>query len=225
MAEPRQFQKIDILIPGYSIEDLPTDLNERSAASLLNAFSVAWHPWLLSSADCLPAFKQAEATELPTGQHIVLVPACSEDWLGHDWKEHFADTQSIVLHECCDRDEWLSVIADSFAAAFPAIDAALLNHFFALGTCHLQVSLLSRRMHHYVDPDHYLLESETLAAARAAIAGNSELAHDHLRRCFECLLDCREQFQPVNCYLVDVCLPSDQTTAEELVPLWIDPKL
>ena len=220
MAEPRQFQKIDILIPGYSIEDLPTDLNERGASSLLNAFSVAWHPWLLSAADCLPAFKQAEATELPTGQHIVLIPECSEDWLGHEWKDHFDDTLSVVLYQCSDRAEWLSKIEQHFATEFSSVNTDLLNHFFALGTCHLQVALLSRRMHHYVDPDHYLLESEALAAARAAISGNSELAHDHLRRCFECLLDCREQFQPVNCYLVDLCLPSDQTTAEDLGDLF-----
>ena len=191
MADPRQFQKIDILIPGYSIEDIPTDLNESKAASLLNAFSVAWHPWLLSAANCVPAFKQAESTELPTGQHIVLVPSCSEDWLGHDWKEHFADTLSVVLHNCSDRTEWLAAISEHFADEWPAVDSELLSHFFALGTVHLQVSLLSRRMHHYVDPDSYLLESETLAAAKAALEGDHAAAHEHLRRCFECLQECR----------------------------------
>ncbi len=216
MAEPRKFQKIDILIPGYSIEDIPTDLNERSAASLLNAFSVAWHPWLLSASGGLPNFKQAESTELPTGQHIVLIPECSEDWLGHDWKEHFSDTLSVVLDGCSDRSQYLAKITENFSDEFSPVDDELLAHFFALGTCHLQVSLLSRRMHHFVDPDQYLLESESLAAAKAAIEGRSESAHDHLRRCFECLLECREQFQPVSCFLLDVCLPSDQTTAQEL---------
>ncbi|MCP4784430.1 MAG: hypothetical protein GY903_06830 [Fuerstiella sp.] len=216
MTHSADFQEITILIPGYSIEDLPSDLNERNAASLLNAFSVAWHPWLLRRSARIPEFRQAESTELPTGQHIVFVPECSEDWLGHDWQEKLSHTLSVVLHGCGDRDEWIRSIDAEFGVDAEAIPESLLADFFALGTTHLQVLLLSRRMHHFVDPDGYLLESEAFAAAEAAIAGNEALARDHLRRCFECLLDCREQFYPVDCFLLDMCLPSDQTTAADL---------
>ena len=67
MSKSRDFQDTRILIPGYSVEDLPTDLNEANASSLLNAFSVAWHPYLLSRSQALPDAFQAESTELPTG--------------------------------------------------------------------------------------------------------------------------------------------------------------
>ncbi|MDG1897555.1 MAG: hypothetical protein P8J37_21875 [Fuerstiella sp.] len=216
MTHSADFQEITILIPGYSIEDLPSDLNERNAASLLNAFAVAWHPWLLNRSAGIPEFRQAESTELPTGQHLILVPECSEDWLGHDWQEKLSDTVSVVFHGCGDRDEWTKAIDEEFGAAAEAIPEALLADFFALGTTHLQVMLLSRRMHHFVDPDSYLLESEAFAAAEAAIAGDEVKARDHLRRCFECLLDCREQFYPVESFLLDMCLPSDQTSATDL---------
>ncbi|MEO2019904.1 MAG: hypothetical protein ABGZ53_36685 [Fuerstiella sp.] len=216
MTHSADFQEISILIPGYSIEDLPSDLNERNAASLLNAFAVAWHPWLLRRSVRIPEFRQAESTELPTGQHIIFVPECSEDWLGHDWQEKLSDTLSVVFHGCGDRDEWIRAIDAEFGVDAEAIPESLLADFFALGTTHLQVLLLSRRMHHFVDPDGYLLETEAFAAAEAAVAGNESLARDHLRRCFECLLDCREQFYPVDCFLLDMCLPSDQTTAADL---------
>ncbi|MEO1982959.1 MAG: hypothetical protein ABGZ24_20810, partial [Fuerstiella sp.] len=216
MTDSADFQEITILIPGYSIEDLPSDLNERNAASLLNAFAVAWHPWLLHRSARIPEFRQAESTEMPTGQQIVFVPECSEDWLGHDWQEKLSDTLSVVFHGCGDRDEWTRAIDAEFGVDAEAIPESLLADFFALGTTHLQVLLLSRRMHHFVDPDGHLLETEAFAAAEAAIAGNEQQARDHLRRCFECLLDCREQFFPVDCFLLDMCLPSDQTTAADL---------
>ena len=221
MSSHNEYQQIDILIPGYSIEDIPSDLPEKSAASLLNAVATAWHPAVLLAARSLPSFTQAEATELPTGQHIVFIPECSEEWLGHDWPDHFDDTLSLVISECHQRDDYLNRIT----AALPDTDRFapdVVRRFLALGTCYMQVTLLSRRMHHYVDPDNYLLETETLAAAEAAAAGNTAGCEQHLQRCFECLLDCREQFYPVDCYFVDVCLPSDQTTAAELVELLSD---
>lgn len=217
MTNDHDYQQIDILIPGYSVEDLPTDLNENSAASLLNAFAVAWHPKLLLAAKSIPEWRQAESTELPTGQHIVFIPECSEDWLGHDWQNHFDDTFSIVFHAAHNREDYLQLVDQHFPEG--DICPQLLPHFFALGTCHLQVMLLSRKLHHFVDPDSVLLQSEAIAAAQAAIAGRDDDAKDHLRRCFECLLECREQFHPVDCFLVDVCLPSDQTSADELVEL------
>lgn len=219
MTDSREFQGIRILIPGYSIEDLPTDLNEQSAASLLNAFSVAWHPWLLNASMSIPEARQAEATELPQGQHVVLVPEASEDWLAHDWQQQLADSPHSPIHGCSSRESWLEAIQSTFGTGKTALDEELVTEFLALGTCHLLVLLLSRRMHHFVDPDHYLLESEAFAAAQAATEGNPTAARDHLRRCFECLLDCREQFHPVDCFLMDICLPSEQSESAELTAL------
>ncbi|MEQ9411867.1 MAG: hypothetical protein RIK87_29400 [Fuerstiella sp.] len=218
MTDSPAFQEITVLIPGYSIEDLPTDLNEPAASSLLNAFAVAWHPTLLQRSRGIPQVRQAESTEMPTARQIVMVPECSEDWLGHDWKERLEDTLSIAFSGCSDRDDWLAAIAERFGHD-ESLSPELLPDFFALGTCHLQVMLLSRRMHHFVDPDNYVLEAQAMAAAEAAIAGNTDVARDHLRRCFDCLLECREQFQPVDCCMIDVCLPSDQTTGDELTQL------
>lgn len=219
MTISRDFQDIRILIPGYSVEDLPTDLNEADAASLLNAFSIAWHPSLLARSGGLPAAFQAESTELPMGQHFLLVPQCSEDWLAHDWHEQLLDTLSLTFRSCSGRDEWLTVIDSHFPDDRAVLSEDLLQDFFALGTNHLLVTWLSRRMHHFVEPDQHLLAAEAFAAATAALAGDVETSREHLRRCFECLLDCREQFHPTDCFLLDICLPSDQTTGDEIAEL------
>ena len=38
------------LVPSHSLEDFPTELPEKEAASLLNSWVVPWHPRLLASA-------------------------------------------------------------------------------------------------------------------------------------------------------------------------------
>ena len=216
MTDSAEFQDIRILIPGYSIEDLPTDLDEAEASSLLNAFAVAWHPWLLKQSAALPDVYQAEATELPTGKHLVLIPECSESWLGCDWKLELLETESDILHGCEDRQQWLTLLAERYGSELPAIDEQLQADFLAFGTAWLQVRLMSRRMHFFVDPEQNKLEDAIFSAADSAIAGHVDESKRHLKAAFECLLDCREQFYPVECYLIDLCLPSDQSTAAEL---------
>lgn len=216
MTDSAEFHDIRILIPGYSIEDLPTDLDEAEASSLLNAFAVAWHPWLLKQSAALPDVYQAEATELPTGQHLVLIPECSESWLGPDWKLELQETECHVFHGCSDRIDWLNQIQDRYGSHLPKIDQRLQDDFFAFGTAWLQVRIMSRRMHFFVDPEQNKLEISIFEAADSALAGNVEAAKQHLKAAFECLLDCREQFYPVDCFLIDLCLPSEQSTAAEL---------
>lgn len=215
-----EFQDIRILIPGYSIEDLPTDLDDREASSLLNAFAVAWHPKLLVRSAALPDVYQAEATELPTGQHFLLIPECSESWLGADWKLELEETESVVFYGSHERSEWAQQIHEAIQTASDGddqpLDQDLLADFFAFGIAWLQVRLMSRRMHFFVDPDQNRLDESVLAAASDAIAGNIDSARKHLTTAAECLLDCREQFYPVDCYLLDLCLPADGASANDL---------
>ena len=61
-----------ILIPSHSLEDFPTELGEDEAASLLNAFAVAWHPRLLATTGVIPNWQRADEPTDPTpGQLFV----------------------------------------------------------------------------------------------------------------------------------------------------------
>lgn len=229
------FSEISVLIPGYSIEDLPTDLQEDDAASLLNAIACAWHPALLSYSGSIPILRQAESLTGYPGRRVVLVPSVSESWMPHEWRKILRDQQHIVIDKCTNRDEWLRAIAaasSEFAApanttgvdnevapeSTPAEirQPILVDHFLSLGIVILQVSLLSRRRHHYVDPDTMLLNTEIHLAADASMQGDEETCRRHLQRCFEHLRETRERFFPMDCYLVDFCLPSEQEPTESI---------
>lgn len=253
MPASQEFSEISVLIPGYSIEDLPTDLPEEEAASLLNAIACAWHPRLLQHSNSIPIFRQAESLTGYAGRRVVFVPATSESWMPHEWRAVFREQGHIVLAGCSKREEWLAAIDDALAEeqqeksaadqnrastgdldshseSIPAADATqpvqsiaiapvLVDHFLALGIVMLQVQLLSRRRHHFVDADNILLSREVRLAADASLAGDSDTVKSHLMRCFEHLRDTREKFYPMNCYLLDICLPSDEETTSGISQL------
>ncbi|MBL8808919.1 MAG: hypothetical protein JNM43_01980 [Planctomycetaceae bacterium] len=226
MTDRTEFSEISILIPGYSIEDLPTDLAEDDAASLLNAIACAWHPRLLAQSSSLPMLRQAESLYGFPGRRVVLVPQCAESWMPHEWRSVLREQDHVVLDRCNSREQWLAAIdaqvslppgdASTEDPAPTAAEPALADHFLALGTVIVQLQLLSRRRHHFVDPDQFLLQREATAAAKASLAGDESLVREHLKTCFEHLRDIREKVYPQNCYLIDLLVPGEIDTAESI---------
>lgn len=232
MSVCNDFSEISVLIPGYSIEDLPTDLPEDSASSLLNAVACAWHPRLLQLSTSIPLFRQAESLSGYPGRRIILVPSASESWMPHEWRSALRDQGHIVISSCVTRDEWLMAINGAIDKELPPIASLhgstepkqdLVPHFLALGTVLLQTQLLSRRRHHFVDPDNILIGREVRLAADAFLNGDVETAQVHLRKCFEHVRETRERFHPMNCYLIDICIPSDDETPETILDLLQSP--
>ena len=253
MSVSQVFSEISVLIPGYSIEDLPTDLPEEDAASLLNAVACAWHPRLLQRSSSIPLFRQAESLTGYSGRRIVFVPAPSESWMPHEWRAVFREQGHIVLAGCSKREDWLTAIDAALADEAGASDDAnsddaniadaeatrdgsvctgadasqlngdspptpvLIDHFLALGIVLLQVQLLSRRRHHFVDADNLLLSREVRLAADASLLGDEATVRTHLLRCFEHLRDTREKFYPMNCYLLDLCIPGDDAQTSQVL--------
>ncbi len=224
MPAANDFSEISVLIPGYSIEDLPTDLPEDGASSLLNAVACAWHPRLIQRSTSIPLFRQAESLSGYPGRRIVLVPQPSESWMPHEWRSVLRDQGHIVIAGCVSREDWLAAIETSLnddeagtldsTEASPSITSPILvNHFLSLGTVLLQTQLLSRRRHHFVDADNLLLGRQIRLAADASLIGDDAAARTHLARCFEHLRETRERFYPLNCYLIDICIPSDDEEA------------
>lgn len=227
MSVCNDFSEISVLIPGYSIEDLPTDLPEDGASSLLNAVACAWHPRLLRLSTSIPLFRQAESLSGYPGRRIILVPSASESWMPHEWRSALRDQGHIVISSCVTREEWLTAINGAVDKESPPITSEsstvseldLVPHFLALGTVLLQTQLLSRRRHHFVDPDNVLIGREVRLAADAFLIGDAETARVHLRRCFEHVRETRERFHPMNCYLIDICIPSDDEAPETILNL------
>ncbi|RPI88182.1 MAG: hypothetical protein EHM42_04575, partial [Planctomycetaceae bacterium] len=87
-----------------------------------------------------------------------------------------------------------------------AVDPHLAADFLALGFCHLQIELLTRKMRNFSSLDEVHLRREAVSAAEAAVAGDAETARARLAECFQVLTEARERFYPVDCFLLDLCL-------------------
>jgi alpha-mannosidase len=193
------------LIPSHSLEDFPTDLGETEAASLLNSFAVLWHPVLLANARVLPRWHRADDPPDATQRRLILVPTHCEGWLPSGWAERVASEGCVVLRHLSERQE---LVDQALAPLAPPAEVHpdVVADFLALGACHLQVELLTRKMRNFSSIDEAHLRREAVAAAEAAVAGQNDQARAALKECFDILLGARERFYPVDCYLLDLCL-------------------
>ena len=212
------YTDIVVLIPSHSLEDFPTELQENPAASLLNAFAVVWHPVLLHEAKCLPRWDRSDSPPDSLENRLIVVPTACEDWLPGGWVGYAEKQGAVVVSGKEHRAEMIEAALGPLESA-KSIDEEIVKDFLALGSCYLQVELLTRHMHYYSNLDEVQLERETLAAAEAAVNGDLETARNHLRSAFECLLEARERFYPVECYLIDLCLVIPRLAEEQREPL------
>ncbi|MDA1014295.1 MAG: hypothetical protein O3A00_07555 [Planctomycetota bacterium] len=199
------FEDLIILIPSHSLEDFPTEPNEKDAGGLLNAFSVAWHPVLMGTSKVVANWHRADEPPDTVENRLILVPTACESWLPGGWKKRAIEDGATVVVVDKDRDAAVQA-AIAPVECDAEIDPDLVADFLALGTAYLQMELLTRQMHYFSNLDEVHLHREAISAAEAALANDGSTAQTHLRGCFESLMEARERFYPVDCYLLDVCL-------------------
>jgi len=212
------FEQLLVLIPSHGLEDLPTELAEKPAASLLNGFACLWHPSLIAATGQLPRWQRADAPETQFTKKLVLVPLSCMDLLPAGWIEQSREEGSVVITGEHEREKMLARALEPLGE-IPALDPELVADFLAFGTCYLLLELLTRRMRSYGNIDEVTLEREIVAAAAAAIQQDGDAARKHLSLCFEKLLESRERFYPVECFLLDLCLVAPNTGNDRLQQL------
>jgi alpha-mannosidase len=204
------YHDVVILFPGHGLEDFPTDLPDDKAAGLLNAFAVSWHPTLLAAVKSLPVEHRADVPPAITAGRLIFVPPACDEVVPEGWIEQARMDGATVINGLTERDDLVRALLQSpgladLSEAAP-VDADLVADFFALGTCRLQLELLTRRMHHFGTSDDAQFRHQVISAAEAVVAGDVAAAEEALIRCFEALTETRERFYPVECYLLDLCL-------------------
>lgn len=198
------YEDLIILIPSHSLEDFPTEAPDAQAASLLNSFVVPWHPQLLSSAGVVPRWHRADTPPEVCSNRLIMLSSKSQEVVPHGWVNEARAQGATVICEMNERREML--LAALRPLETQPVDPDLAADFFALGFCYLQIELLTRHMRHFGSMDEIHFQREAVAAANAAMAGDSTTAKARLTSCFELLTEARERFYPTDCYLIDLCL-------------------
>jgi alpha-mannosidase len=217
-----KYKELLVLVPCHSLEDFPTELAEEPAASLLNAFSILWHPSLLASTGAFPRWERADEVVSVEPDRLIVVPLPSQEMVPSTWIERARREGSTVIAGEHDREKMLAAALDPLDEN-PELDPELVADFLALGTVHLQAELLTRHMRNFSHLDEVHMHREATAAAQAAVSGDSGTARTHLQHCFEMLLECRERFYPVDCYLIDLALVTPELAGDALKRLLDSP--
>lgn len=210
-----QYDDLLILISSHSLEDFPSDLGEPEASSLLNAFAATWHPHLLANAKLIPRWHRADNPPDELQKRLIVVPTHCEGWLPYDWSQRITDAGSVVIKGQSDRDPIITQALAPLGELSP-VSADLVADFYALGLAHLFIELLTRKMRNYSSLDLEQLRRDAVTAAEAAVAGRNDDSRAHLKECFELLLEGRNRFYPVDCFLIDLCLVIPRLSGAEL---------
>lgn len=238
------YNDLIVLIPSHSLEDFPTDLPDDKAEGLLNGYAVLWHPRLLASARVLPSWHRADQPPAFTRERLIIIPPTCDERVSPEWIDRARAEEGIVITGVSKRSELVAAVLEPLDRPEPVasdapeeatenaiapipppqVSAELVADFLALGSCHLQIELLTRRMHHFTNLDEAHLKREAIAAADAALDDDEAAARTHLRNCFEILLEARERFYPVDCFLIDLCLVVPTLAGEPFAKLLATPR-
>lgn len=221
------FDEVIVLLPCQSLDEFPSHLQSAEAEGVLAAWSAIWHPALVAATGRLPAWRRADSM-VDVSQRLIVVPAVAEPALveGIDAKAE-ADGGRLI-RGLSHRPEIVAALLAALGemiggepaaqqlAAQASIDPSLVDDFLALGTCHLYGELLARRMRYGSTIDESRLQTHTVDAAKAAVAGNIERAKEELSQAFGVLLEARGRYYPVDSSLVDLTLVAGTTLGASL---------
>lgn len=209
------YKQLTVLIPSHGIEDLPTELSEKPAASLINAFASVWHPRLIAESGVLPRWQRGDSPFTDSSPQLFVVPTCCDDQIPEGWIEQARSEGNTVVRGEVERDQILSQILEPLGNG-PEVDPELVADFLAFGTTWLLLHLLTQRMRSYSNIDEVTLQREMVSAAQAALHQDDTAARTRLRGCYEMLQEARERFYPVECFLLDLCLVTPDLVGDSL---------
>src|SRR4051794_11383581 len=205
-----KYQELIILLPCHSLEDFPTYHEGDDAQSLLASWSALWHPELLAAAGQAPSWRRVDEPPSEVRERLIVVPSVCVQRLPTGFAQRVNDEGGVLIRKTTSREEIvaaaLAPLADSRNATEGVLDSAIQSDlaadFLALGYCYLQIELLTRQMRYASNLDESYFKGTALAAAVAAVEGNSELAREKLAACFSLLAEERDHYYPVDAFIL-----------------------
>jgi alpha-mannosidase len=209
-----KFQRLTVLLPCHSLEDLSLKRDAYQSDGLLAAWSMLWHPALIASAQSAPGWTSASSPPEDVDGALIAIPAAADSELSYDWRERAEMGEGFLVAQA-DRDAMLES-ALAMLDDCPQVDAELVADFQALGLCYFYVELLTRQLRYMSNLDESTLQNRAVSAANAAVAGDVETARNDLQAAFDLLNEAREYFYPNEAHLVDLTLVAPTTIGKEL---------
>ena len=149
-----------ILFPCYQWDDFPRSLADRQAAGLLAGWTILWHPHFLVSTDQLPSWCRADQPPDQWNNVLAILPVASENRFPDQLREKIAEGGGKHVACAPSRSELLTQLKSDGILPETHSEAAqeLLNDFFALGYCYLQVQLMTRQLRYATHLDQAVFE-------------------------------------------------------------------
>jgi len=211
-----RFDRLIALLPCQSLEEFDLDRRDNDAEQLLAAWSALWHPALLADARALPGWLPAVCPPTEFTNHLIVVPDCCAGPIPDDWHSAAEQAGACVARGFSRRDEIVAAALDRLAPDRRAVAPELAADFLALGYCHFQIEILTRKLRYMSNLDEAGLRDAAVAAADAALCGDAAETRRHLQAAFDRLHEAREYFYPVEPRLLDLTLAAPSTIGQTL---------
>jgi alpha-mannosidase len=213
---------LSLLVPSHSLDDFPVHLVGSDAAGVLEAWSALWHPGLLAAAGKIPSFLFSGDSLAKSDRPLVIVPSASRSYVTDDELSLAVEHGALVVDSGASREEFvaralqLAELGDGLSESSPSTQTERIADFYALGFAYLQTELLTKRMRYSSHLDEGKFQRAVVAASQAWTAGDSNLAKQQLSTAFDCLMQARSQFYPVDAFLIDIVLVASTTIGASL---------
>ena len=97
------YSEVVVLVPSHSLEDLPSEISDKHAGSILNGFAIGFHPALVASSRAVPNWRRADDVFDDVGGKLILLPNASEDRVPSGWLQTARDQGATVVSGLDDR--------------------------------------------------------------------------------------------------------------------------
>ena len=105
------YQRLIIVQPCYSLEDLPRNLTEDTAANYHACWTAMWHPSLLAKLPNLPEWKRSDTGSLDVKDALIALPNVSQSHVDVTLRERIEASENTLLENIDTREQWVSAFA------------------------------------------------------------------------------------------------------------------
>ncbi len=229
-------QRLIIVLPCYSLEDLPRNLTSDNADDYHQCWTSLWHPAFLERVPSLPEWKRSDSSSLDVSNSLVVVPAASADHIDTTLRERIDLNDNRIVLGQGSRAANVAAVAkeldvdplfDELLSQAPSKSNQIgsdvsqstpvsVQTFYALGFVYQQLHILTRKVHYSTNLDLILFQEQVSKAAAAFNAGDLLEAEKWIQSCFDQLSQERDRYFSQQANLIDLTLIASTTLGESL---------